>query len=378
VLGTAQNLSTRTLAKGLLCAGILAAVLLLALAAAAGASTSVAEPVIAPSSSTDSTSEQPPESSTLVPATIEPAASEAAPSVPPVQTVVEEALPPPAATVEEVLLPPAATVVEEVLPPAAAPVVPPLEATPPSEAQTPTGTVKELVPAETTSKPGAEGTSDGDQASAASAGEGPPSTPPSSAGQIAAALASTPAGTQQNAAVPDGAAVEASSVLLGRLAVGSAGRSSGPPSDSGAGASAGGVPVAGLSAAQRAAELSCQLSGMAGTANDNCGASWLGTQISLSVQAVGFRAPTGSRTGPPGEGYGGSVGGSHPVMPAPAPAPSGAVGGSAGGGSGVSPAGFFTLAGLLLLAAPRALRRLRLSCQTWRTAFFVLIPERPG
>jgi len=40
--------------------------------------------------------------------------------------------------------------------------------------------------------------------------------------------------------------------------------------------------------------------------------------------------------------------------------------------------GFLTLIGLLLLAAPRAMRRLRLSCEPWLTAFFVLIPERPG
>ena len=40
--------------------------------------------------------------------------------------------------------------------------------------------------------------------------------------------------------------------------------------------------------------------------------------------------------------------------------------------------GFLIFAGLLLLAAPRVLRRLRLACQPWLTAFFVLIPERPG
>ena len=345
MLGTAQNLSTRTLAKGLLCAATFVAALLLALAA--GASASAAEPVIPAASG--STPETAPESTTTPSSTPEPPTAEATP--PPVEVPPVEVPPPP------VVLTPEAPPAPEVDPP-------------------PTG-VKELVPAEATSKP-VEGTPNGDQTTTATVGEGPASTAPSSSGQIAAALISTPPETPQNAALPDGATAEASSVLLGRLAVGSAGRSSGPPSGPGAGAIAGSVSVAGLSAAQRAAELSCQLSGMAGTANDDCGASWLGAQVSLSVQAVGFRAPTGSRTGPPDGGYGDSVGGSHPVVPAPAPAPSGAVGGSAGGGSGVSPAGFFTLAGLLLLAAPRALRRLRLSCQPWRTAFFVLIPERPG
>jgi hypothetical protein len=72
------------------------------------------------------------------------------------------------------------------------------------------------------------------------------------------------------------------------------------------------------------------------------------------------------------------VGGRPPGGPAPGPAPSGTSGGAAAGGSGVAFSGFVTLAGLLLLAAPRALRRLRLSFRPWLTAFFVLIPERPG
>jgi hypothetical protein len=372
VLGTAQNLSTRTLAKGLLCAATFVAALLLALAA--GASASAAEPVIPAASG--STPETAPESTTTPSSTPEPPTAEATPppvEVPPVEVPPVEV--PPVVVVPPVEVPPVVVIPPVEVPPP--PVVLTPEAPPAPEVDPPPTGVKELVPAEATSKP-VEGTPNGDQTTTATVGEGPASTAPSSSGQIAAALISTPPETPQNAALPDGATAEASSVLLGRLAVGSAGRSSGPPSGPGAGAIAGSVSVAGLSAAQRAAELSCQLSGMAGTANDDCGASWLGAQVSLSVQAVGFRAPTGSRTGPPDGGYGDSVGGSHPVVPAPAPAPSGAVGGSAGGGSGVSPAGFFTLAGLLLLAAPRALRRLRLSCQPWRTAFFVLIPERPG
>jgi hypothetical protein len=67
-----------------------------------------------------------------------------------------------------------------------------------------------------------------------------------------------------------------------------------------------------------------------------------------------------------------------PTSPTPGPAPAGAAGGAAVGGSGIAPTAFLTLAGLLLLAAPHALRRLRLSSRPWRTSFFVLIPERPG
>ncbi len=68
-----------------------------------------------------------------------------------------------------------------------------------------------------------------------------------------------------------------------------------------------------------------------------------------------------------------------PASPTPSPQPSGASGaGSAGGGGGLALSGFLSLAGLLLLAAPRAMRRLRLLCRPWRAACFALIPERPG
>lgn len=75
---------------------------------------------------------------------------------------------------------------------------------------------------------------------------------------------------------------------------------------------------------------------------------------------------------------GGSPGGSGPTAPQPGPGPGGAFGGAAGGGSGIALSGFPTHVGHLLLGAPLAMRRLRLSFQPWLTAFFVLIPERPG
>ena len=74
----------------------------------------------------------------------------------------------------------------------------------------------------------------------------------------------------------------------------------------------------------------------------------------------------------------GSPGGSIPIGPPPGSTPGGAFGGAAGGGSGTAPSGFPMFAGHLLPGAPIAMRRLRLSFRPWLTAFFVLIPERPG
>jgi outer membrane biosynthesis protein TonB len=134
-----------------------------------------------------------------------------------------------------------------------------------------------------------------------------------------------------------------------------------------------------LTAAQRAADLSCQLSGLPGLPAGECATALAGEQRypASTATLVGVPATTGTG-GPPGGGYSGSTGASRSAAPPPGPAPSGAFGGSAAGGAGGALSGFFTLAGLLLLAGPRAMRRLRLSCRPWLTAFFVLIPERPG
>ena len=76
--------------------------------------------------------------------------------------------------------------------------------------------------------------------------------------------------------------------------------------------------------------------------------------------------------------------GSRPMTPPPGPGPGspGGAGGAGGGaaagsGSGSTSSAFFTLAGVLLQAAPRAMRRLLLAQSSWRTSFLVLIPERP-
>jgi hypothetical protein len=136
-----------------------------------------------------------------------------------------------------------------------------------------------------------------------------------------------------------------------------------------------------LTAAQRAGEISCELSGLSERMSEDCSAGLLSASGLVTVDPV-ERADEASpvrKSARAGGGYsepagGGRSGGGAP----PGPAPGGAFGGSAAAGSGLALSGFFTLAGLLLFAAPCAMRRLRLSCRPWRTSFFVLIPERPG
>jgi hypothetical protein len=95
--------------------------------------------------------------------------------------------------------------------------------------------------------------------------------------------------------------------------------------------------------------------------------------VAAALDGTAVAGPAGSDEQP------GAAGGGRSMPPAPGPAPGGASGVSAGGGAaGVGLAGFLAFALLLALAAPRAMRRLKLACLPWRTAFFVLIPERPG
>jgi hypothetical protein len=110
---------------------------------------------------------------------------------------------------------------------------------------------------------------------------------------------------------------------------------------------------------------------------------WFGLVAATSTSTANFAAvdtwPTASTAGAPaGSQDGGSAVENHPSSPAPGPAPGGAGGGAAaGGGSGSASSAAFTLVGALFHAAPRAIRRFRLAQPSWRTSFFVLIPERP-
>jgi hypothetical protein len=142
---------------------------------------------------------------------------------------------------------------------------------------------------------------------------------------------------------------------------------------------------AGMSPVQRAGGFSCELSQLSGRLTDNCTVGWLGaarfaaagTPSGLVTAASSLVAATIAGT-PSEGGHGGIAISSPPVGPAPSsPSPGGAAG-AATGGSGVAPLStFLTLAGLLLLGAPRVLRRLRLSCEPWLAGCFVLVPERP-
>jgi hypothetical protein len=110
---------------------------------------------------------------------------------------------------------------------------------------------------------------------------------------------------------------------------------------------------------------------------------WLGLVAAASVSSTNFVAGETSRTAitagvPAGSRGGGSAVENHPSAPTPGPGPGGAGGGSAAAGaSGSASSASFTLVGILLQAAPRAIRRFRLAQPSWRTSFFVLIPERP-
>jgi hypothetical protein len=167
--------------------------------------------------------------------------------------------------------------------------------------------------------------------------------------------------------------------LTGPFTVGGPG-DGGPPTLDTGGASA--SAAVGMIAARRLGELSCQPSGPGGRTTHSCAAAWMVGPPASSDSTIGFPtaaslAAAATGDSPTGGGRGGSGMGNAPVSPTPGPAPSGASG-SMTGGSGTALLTFLTLAGLLLLAAPRAMRRLRLSCRPWLTACFVLIPERPG
>jgi hypothetical protein len=133
-------------------------------------------------------------------------------------------------------------------------------------------------------------------------------------------------------------------------------------------------------AAGHAENFMRELGGLGAPSTDTYTADGLDGPSLLSAALVDdLVTGTAARTGAPaGGGSGGSPGGSQPIAPSPGPAPGGAFGGAAGGGSGTALSGVPTFAGHLLPGAPLAMRRLRLSFQPWLTAFFVLIPERPG
>jgi hypothetical protein len=137
------------------------------------------------------------------------------------------------------------------------------------------------------------------------------------------------------------------------------------------------------SSAHRAAQVRSELAAFGASITASDAGGWLGASSAASVATVPLIAAeeaskaiaTGASAG--GQG-GGSVVGEHPSAPIPGSGSGGAGGGSAAaGGSGPASSASFTLVGVLLQSAPRAMRRLLLAQPSWRTSFFVLIPERP-
>jgi hypothetical protein len=132
-------------------------------------------------------------------------------------------------------------------------------------------------------------------------------------------------------------------------------------------------------AAQRAEDFTRELGGLGASSTDAYAAGLASPSLISAAFVEDLTIGTAVRAvAPAPDRSGGSPGGSRPIGPPPGPTPSGTFGGAAGGGSGTALSGFPAFAGHLLLGAPLAMRRLRLSFQPWLTAFFVLIPERPG
>jgi hypothetical protein len=131
--------------------------------------------------------------------------------------------------------------------------------------------------------------------------------------------------------------------------------------------------------ARGAGQTSCVRASIAG----GYASDWLDISVASSVSNIPFTAvetsPTAIATGAPVGSLGnGSTVENHPSAPGSGFGGGGAGGGSAaGGGSGSASSASSTLVDVLLQAAPRAMRRLRLAQPSLRTSFFVLIPERP-
>jgi hypothetical protein len=110
---------------------------------------------------------------------------------------------------------------------------------------------------------------------------------------------------------------------------------------------------------------------------------WLDISVASSISNIPFTTaealPIAIAAGVPAGSLGnGSTVENHPSAPGSGFGGGGGGGSVAGGGgSGSASSASSTLVDVLLQAAPRAMRRLRLSQPSLRTSFFVLIQERP-
>ncbi len=342
MLAMTRSSATRNGPRGLLCLGTAVAALLvmLTLAGSAHAAEPVGPETQEPVSS-EPVAEQapapPPAEEPTKPPDTEPA-PEAAPEQPPAPPATEEAPAPPATepvAVEEPAAPPATE-------PVAVEEPPPARATEPVAEETSTHATSPVIV-------------DPHSAGAPVEGEGEGETE------------DTPESPSAPVALPTAAAP-------GELSLASSAATSIPSSL--------GVPT-GKPDETQAGDPSCALSGLGAFATGSCSTALFGVQIFLPPSADGLAASTIVSQVTTGDqtvdgDHGGSTAENRPAGQAPGPAPGGASGGSAVGGSGVACSSCLTLAGLLRLSDPRAMRRLRLSCEPWLTACFVLIPERPG
>jgi hypothetical protein len=344
MVGTAQTPSTGMGSKGLLC---LRAVSLAALGAL----------VLAASANADSLGN---------PVGETPAATKA-PEVPPAGPVAEDPEVPPAGPVAEEApaVPPAGPVAEEApeVPPAApAPEVPPAAPAPEVPPAGPVAEAPDVPSGGAVTKATETGPAGQVSGEAPEGSPSLPSEPPGDGGgeaatEVASALTDPPTWTS-----PVDLAKTAAISTAGSGAVGAA------------------TPI---NALQQTGDLGCALyATLWGRTSGSCTAGWVGAQRFLSVwpadnataSGASFAAAQDTRADRDHD----SAAGSPPVSPSPGPSPGGASGGSAMGTSGLALSSFLTHAGPLLLGPPHAMRRLRLSSQPWRTAYFVLIPERPG
>jgi hypothetical protein len=376
--GPVQNPSARIISRGVLCARLISvalfAALILAASAtvAAGASTRSARPTPA-----HGASEALPAVSGGEEAVPSPPEAPAAPEVPaepvpvtvPVPPVTGETVPVVGEAPEATpITTPVTTVGEEVH--ETVPSLPesPRETTPvPTELPTVTvvaGETPEARPSDPTEREPSE------TALAAGHGEEPPKEPLSATSTVAQAP-SAPGPGEGAPATPTALVSPTSAPAVGA------------PGETSVIAAGGGAsePPAGTGSLRADAAVSCEVSLLGGPIA-SCTTGWLRTAGLVQSQPVSLTAdPSWSQTvsaTPAGGGHDESAVGGRPATPSPGPGPGGASGSAAVGGSGLALSAFLTLTGLLLLAAPRAMRRLRLSCEPWLTAFFVLIPERPG
>jgi hypothetical protein len=361
------NPPTRIVTKGLgcvrpLCLALVAAFLLLVGSASAEVTGPVAEPGSAASTGATPVAqgtEQGEETGVGVPVggsapeATPPAAAQPpppAPSQPAPAPVAGEAPPPPPPASSPPAPPPA-----EAGPPASPTPLP--AAPPPAEhkEEVPTPVTSEAPPTPKVGEHGAEA------APGTSATGSPPSAPGPRAAEVPNEgpvwLATTPQGLPQLGASP----------VEGAGPSGGAGRPA-PP-----------TPL--KASSQWPAQLGVELSALGLPMTGGPKTPWGSAQPLLAATPAKLAAEADSlETGPAGAvgGDGHSGSGAPPVTPGPGPAPGGAAGGASGGSGGIALSGLLPLAGLLLLAGPRAIRRLRLSCLPLLTAGFVLIPERPG